>query len=181
MIFHGNVLNVVYQIFPQASSSPSSVTTLKRQLAPHDPAAVPRAPFSLAPLPLAASSPTKPDDLLIKTINNLRTVEINFQSLNAKREEFWWLLEATKPDIIYGCETWLNPNKTYVELFPPGYDLYRRDGKDGYGGVLLAIHSSLNSHQLNIKTDTEFIAAKIINKNQPIIVGALYRLPNKQQ
>ena len=131
--------------------------------------------------PLAASSPAKSDDFRIKTINNLRTVEINFQSLYAKREEFWCLLEATKPDIIFGCETWLNPSKTYGELFPPGFDLYRRDRKDSYGGVLLGIQSSLNSHQLNIKTDAEFIAAKIINRNQPIIVGALYRLPNNNQ
>ena len=58
---------------------------------------------------------------------------------------------------------------------PEGYDLYRRDRSDGYGGVFLGIHNSLNSRQIDIKTSTDFVAAKIVNNNQDIIVASLYR------
>jgi hypothetical protein len=90
-------------------------------------------------------------------------------------------VEAVKPDVIYGCETWLKPSISQAEIFPPGYDLYRSDRKDGYGGVLLGIHSSLNNHQISIRTESEFLAAKIINGNQSIIVASLYRPTDNNQ
>ncbi len=106
-------------------------------------------------------------------------LEINFQSIFSKREEFWSLVEAVKPDVIYGCETWLKPSISSGEIFPDGYDLYRRDRKDGIrGGVLIGIRSNLNNYQLDIQCESEFIAAKIINGNQSIIVAALYRPPS---
>ena len=117
--------------------------------------------------PLAQSSPTKSDR------HSLRYLEINFQSIYSKRDEFWSLIDAVKPDVIYGCETWLKPNISQGEIFPPGYDVYRRDRKDGWGGVLLGIHSSLNSYQIDIETNAEFVAAKIVNGNQNIVVAAL--------
>ncbi|XP_072046546.1 uncharacterized protein [Amphiura filiformis] len=131
--------------------------------------------------PMAKSSPSKPTNSPTANVNNLRTLEVNFQSVFAKRVEFWSLIEATKPDIIFGCETWLKPSISYGEVFPPGYNLYRKDRSNGHGGVLLAVHSSLNSHQIDIRTDAEFVAAKIINRNQPIVIGALYRTPDSNQ
>jgi len=113
-----------------------------------------------------------------KSPTNLRTLEINFQSISAKREVFWSLVDAVKPDIIYGCETWLKPDIRLGEIFPPGYNLYRKDRSDGYGGVLLGIHSSLSSHQLDISTEAEFVGAKIISGEQSFIVCALYRPTN---
>ena len=127
--------------------------------------------------PLAQSSPTKSDRHSVPSLHNLRYLEINFQSIYSKRAEFWSLIDAIKPDVIYGCETWLKPNISQGEIFPPGYDVYRRDRKDGWGGVLLGIHSSLNSYQIDIETNAEFVAAKIVNGNQNIIVAALYRTP----
>ena len=35
---------------------------------------------------------------------------INFQSVCAKKEEFWCLVHAVKPDVIIGSETWLKPD-----------------------------------------------------------------------
>ena len=43
----------------------------------------------------------------IKNHQGLRMLVINFQSIYSKGAEFWSLLEATKPDVIIGCETWL--------------------------------------------------------------------------
>ena len=35
----------------------------------------------------------------------MRVLEINFQSLKSKHEEFWSLLEQSEPNIILGSET----------------------------------------------------------------------------
>ena len=115
--------------------------------------------------------------------HHLRTLTINFQSIWGKKEVFWSLVEAVKPDIIFGCETWLNPQITKGEIFPPelGFELYRKDRNDNHGGVLLAIHTSLNNHQLDFETDAEFIAAKILSGKHTTIVGAFYRPTNNNQ
>ena len=78
---------------------------------------------------------------------NLKSLTINFQSILKKKEVFWNLVDEVKPDIIFGCETWLRPEVLSGEFFPADYALYRRDRRDGYGGgsswgfttVLLAI------------------------------------------
>ena len=126
--------------------------------------------------PLAMSSPKASTNRSFR--QNLRLLEINFQSVWAKRFEFWSLVDATKPDVIFGCETWLKPTKLNGEFMPDDFITYRKDRGDGYGGVFLAIHSSLNCHQLDIDTSTDLVAAKIVNGNQDIIVASLYRPTN---
>jgi hypothetical protein len=48
------------------------------------------------------------------------------------------LLDSRNPDILFGCETWLNPNITDNEILPEntGYNIFCKDRKDGYGGVM---------------------------------------------
>ena len=90
-------------------------------------------------------------------------------------------MDAVKPDIILGCETWLKPGITQGEIFPPEFSLYRKDRSDGYGGVLIGVHRSLISHQIDIDTDAEFIAVKILNGDQNIIVASAYRPTDNNQ
>ena len=130
--------------------------------------------------PIAQSSPSKPDTVR-KLPSTLRSLVINFQSVFKKREEFWCLVDATKPDIIIGSETWLNPEKGAAEFFPPNYSLYRKDRIDGYGGVLLGIHSSLISQEVSIVSTAEFIAVKLSDQKDDIIIGAAYRPTNNDQ
>ena len=135
--------------------------------------------------PCAQSSPSKPHanspSTCSSSVGSFRTLTINFQKLYNKREAFWSLVDATKPDIIFGCETWLNPSISQGEIFPPGYNLYRKDRKDSYGGVLMGIHDSLISHQVEVEPDVEFVAAKIISGKQNFVVGAAYRPPSSKQ
>ena len=129
--------------------------------------------------PAHSSSPTK-SNAKAKTVSNLRTLTINFQSIYGKREVFWSLVDATKPDIIFGCETWLKPDVSQGEFFPPCFTVYRKDRKDGYGGVLVGIHSSLMSQEIDVDSETELVAAKILCGKQNII-GAMYRPPRTKQ
>ncbi|XP_072181422.1 uncharacterized protein [Diadema setosum] len=127
--------------------------------------------------PLAKSSPSSKTKSH-QSFQNLRFLEVNFQSIFGKREEFWSVLDAVKPDVVFGCETWLKPGISNGEIFPPGFDVYRIDRQDGYGGALLAVHSSLNNHQISIKTEAELVAAKIVNNKQSIVVASFYRPTN---
>jgi hypothetical protein len=53
----------------------------------------------------------------------------------------WKLLE--RDIFILGCETWLKPTITNQEIIPPGYEVYRNDRHDWYGGVLVIVKSSV--------------------------------------
>jgi hypothetical protein len=131
--------------------------------------------------PSAQSSPSKLPSGSSNSASSLRTLTINFRSLFGKKEELWSLIDAVNPDIVFGCETWLKPGISRGEIFPLGYNVYRKDRRDGYGGVLLGISTSLISHQLDLDTETDFIAAKVLNGNDSIIVGALYRPTDNNQ
>ncbi len=131
---------------------------------------------SLPGSPLASSSPSKSRNQ--RSLQNLRFLEVNFQSLFSKRAEFWSLLDAVKPDVMFGCETWLKPRISTGEIFPPDYNVYRRDRPDGWGGLLLGIHTSLDSHQIDIQTGAEFVAAKIVSGKQSAVLASLYRPTN---
>ena len=75
------------------------------------------------------------------------------------------LLDTTKPDIIIGTETWLDPSISSSEYFPASrYTVYRRDrppnskGQSHGGRVLIAINSEFESTEINsLQTDCEIV------------------------
>jgi len=50
-------------------------------------------------------------------------------------------------------ETWLNNRIHNSEGLPTNYEVYRKDRKDGYGGVLIAVKNTLISQDPEIKSD----------------------------
>ena len=69
---------------------------------------------------------------------------INIQSIIAKKEAFWNLLDTYAHNIIIGCETWLTPNIFDDKIIPPTYKLYRTDG---YGSVLVEVRTNFISQE----------------------------------
>jgi hypothetical protein len=128
--------------------------------------------------PMCASSP-QPTQAKHK-LNSIRFLQANIQSINAKKEVLWELLDSTEPDIFAGCETWLNKNIGTSEILPPGFVGYRKDRPDGYGGVMIAVSNKLISEQIHIDTQDEVLAVKIqTNTASPLIIISAYRPPNK--
>ena len=82
---------------------------------------------------------------------NHRIAAINFQSVCAKKEELCCHIDAAKPDVIIDGETWLKPDISDSEIFPPGYHFYRKDRADWHGDVPLGISTSLNSTKIEIE------------------------------
>ena len=131
--------------------------------------------------PITTSSPkaTAPCKRKINT-DNIKVLTINFQSIKAKRESFWNLVESSKPDVILGCETWLKPTISNQEIAPPGYSIYRKDRDDGYGGVLVAVKSNFISSEVDIAFQSELVAVQVEGTgSSPLIIASLYRQPNR--
>ena len=122
----------------------------------------------------------------VKSLNSfsdssLKLMLINIQSIISKKEVFWELLGNYSPDIIAGCEIWLTSLILDNEIIPDNnYKLYRKDRKDGYGGVLLGIKSNLFSTPVDFDTSCEICAAIIqLSLNQQLVVINVYRPPNR--
>ena len=108
----------------------------------------------------------------------LSTLTINFKSIVAKQSYLHCLLNEQKPDIIFGCETWLSPSIQTSEFFPASYNVFRHDRNDGYGGVLLAVCNGLTCKVLPLPTNCEAVACELtINDNNKLILCAFYRPP----
>lgn len=87
---------------------------------------------------------------------------INFQSIKSKHRLVKNLIESTKPAIVIGTETLIDPTVTDNQIFPPNYKLYRKDRNMLGGGVLIAISNDIISIPVpELQTDCEIVWAKI--------------------
>ena len=63
----------------------------------------------------------------------------NISKLLICEAELLKIIDSSKPDIILGNESWLNPDIANSEIFPEDYDAIRKDREDGHGGSSLLI------------------------------------------
>jgi len=108
--------------------------------------------------------------------NKFTILNLNFQSIKNKKAETLNIIDSYNPDIIIGTETWLNDSVHNSEIFPPNYNIYRRDRRDAFGGVLVAMKADIMSDHLDVEINTESVYTSItLEKGKQLIVGALYR------
>lgn len=128
-------------------------------------------------LPKYESSPKKNKRIRNKAMP-LKLLNINCQSIIPKIGEWRHLLNTHQPDIVVATETWLKPEIFDAELDSDDYLIYRRDRtRTTRGGVLIAVHKTINSTIVNTDhTDAEIIWVKLmVYGQQHIILGACYR------
>ena len=85
------------------------------------------------------------------------------------------------PDVIICSETWHKSDISDSEIFPAGYHVYREDRADGHGGVLFGISISPDSNKIEIETEGEYVAAKMLSSQHVIIFADTYRPPRSDQ
>ena len=108
---------------------------------------------------------------------NISLLNVNMQSICAKKIKFQLMTEDTKPDDIVACETWLKPAVSCSEFIPSGYDSpFRKDWADGYGGVMTAIKTGLTAEQLMIPMPRELVAVKLKTSTIALIVIGILML-----
>ena len=112
--------------------------------------------------PVHASTPERKKQNANSFNVPLKMLTINFQSIKSKQGLVKNLIESTKPAIVIGTETWLDPTVTDNQIFPPNYKLYRKDRNMQGGGVLIAIFNDILSTPVpELQTDCEIVWAKI--------------------
>ena len=125
--------------------------------------------------PICSSSP----NITTKKAKQLRTMTINFQSIQGKKEELELALVENNIDVIFGCKTHLDPCIHDSKFLPLNYTrtCFRRDRKDGWGGVIIIVKNELIAEQVTSSMLSEIVAVKITSHRQPIIIAACYRPP----
>ena len=107
---------------------------------------------------------------------SISLINVNMQSICAKKLEFQLMVEDTTPDVIVACETWLTHAVNCSEFMPSGYGpTLRKDRAVGYGGVMIVIKTGVTAEQLMIPTPCELVAVKLKTSNTPLIVIGIYR------
>ncbi|CAC5424734.1 unnamed protein product [Mytilus coruscus] len=81
---------------------------------------------------------------------SLRILNVNCQSIRNKQHQVQNLIDSKKPDVMIMTETWLDSSITNSQIFPPEYNIYRKDRKENKtgGGVLIAIHNKFLSTEI---------------------------------
>ena len=67
--------------------------------------------------PVHASTPINKRNAHSKSNLPLRVLNINFQSIKRKQHIVNNIIESSKPDIVIGTETWLNPTSIITKSF----------------------------------------------------------------
>ncbi|XP_072028466.1 uncharacterized protein [Amphiura filiformis] len=112
---------------------------------------------------------------------SLKILNVNCQSVHAKRAGFQYLLQEEEPDIVVGSESWLHSNITSGEVFPSHYNIFRKDrdnNNDSHGGVFVAVKNDLIA-QDEQELDQEGCELKWISIHvsgiAPVYIGGFYR------
>ena len=74
-------------------------------------------------------------------------------------------------------ETWLSSSVLNNEIFPSSFTVFRHDRGSRGGGVLLAVHQSLSSHQLPSPSHLELVTVKVTHSSS-VIICVVYIPPN---
>ena len=125
-----------------------------------------------------SSTPTRQTQQNKNRQRPLRILNVNFQSAKGKTAAITHLIDSLRPDILIGCETWLDPTISSSENFPPGYKIYRKDRNRHGGGVLIAVSDSLtNMEEPTLShSSCEILWIKVKLKNaKDLLIGSYYR------
>ena len=101
-----------------------------------------------------------------------------------KTDELLHLIQDCDPFVIFITETWLSKCIPDAHLCLAGYSIYRKDRDNGetpYGGVLVAIKTSLNPSSVNISTNLETVFCYITVNSVKMKLGLVYRPPSSSQ
>jgi hypothetical protein len=110
----------------------------------------------------------------------------NCSGLRTKLSKFYLDVKSCHFKVFILVETWLNDSFNDSEIFDDDWLVYRKDrnyqitNTSRGGGVLIAIHKSLNSSLLEFtsNTNSDQVWAKIIFEDRLILVGSCYIPPS---
>jgi hypothetical protein len=135
--------------------------------------------------PQATSSPQATGTSTRKRMvrkDNFKVAVLNCNSLLGKVTEFQTFLSNTDPDIVLGTESWLKPEISNSEVFPPEYSVFRKDretdAKKTGGGVFILARREFICVDIPITTKCELQAVELkLHDQQNVKICNFYRPP----
>ena len=134
--------------------------------------------------PQATSSPHTNTTTRLRTPvkDNMKLAIVNCNSIVNKIQEFQTFLSVTDPDLVMGTESWLKPDITNSEVFPPEYAVFRRDRKSDTkksgGGVFILARKEYICTEIQVDINCEFQAIELQLKDQQNVkICNFYRPP----
>jgi len=129
---------------------------------------------------------TPPKHTVLHKNSFLKIFYHNCSGMRTKVDKFFVDIKSCNFNIIILIETWLNDSFLDSEIFGNDWIVYRKDrnyaltGTERGGGVLIAIHRSIDSESLSLNQndESEEIWAKLKISNQTIFMGACYLPPS---
>lgn len=116
--------------------------------------------------------------ILNKLKCGLKIAHINAQSLHGKMDEFQYIFENSKVDIICVSETWFKPEISDRIYNLHDYHLYRSDRLSHAGGVAIYVHNHIKCRTVcksEPNDKIEFILLEISNGFEKVLIGNVYR------
>ena len=124
-----------------------------------------------------SSKETNPSN---KTLDGLKLISININSIRGKKLDLLAFLEVHQPHVVAIQETKIDSSIATSELFPETcqYNIFRKDRNLHGGGVMLLIHKDSPHMPLSeLENDSESVWAKIFANKTSHYVASWYRQP----
>ena len=112
-----------------------------------------------------------------KLLNILSINLLINKSIWGEKEIFTKMLYSSNTDIVLCTETHLDPSIKDCEFLPKGYESFRRDCSDGWGGVIIIYKNTLICDEVYKSKKTELIAVKVETYQKPVVLYAAYSPP----
>ena len=131
--------------------------------------------------PVQASTPIKSDKTRRKMKTSITIVNVNCQSLSAKKESFNGMVSRVNPDVVISAESWLSNKDSDASVFSGNeYKVIRRDrGKDNdnLGGVFIMARKDLIiDREEELETNCEILWCRLeVYGTKTIHICAYYR------
>ena len=104
----------------------------------------------------------------------LNICHINAQSLYPKMDEFRFLFEDTKMDIVCVSETWFARDLPDSLVNANGYNILRNDRRGQAGGVAIFIRNSIRYKEIRRSEDNdkiEYLFVEIFGVDSKMLLG----------
>jgi hypothetical protein len=96
---------------------------------------------------------------------------------------FHHFIEQYEADVFVGTESWLTPDIADAEVFPRGYQIFRRDRtsteKDKGGGIFIGVKDACRADVLYNDDQNELLWVKVALGKEVIHLAAIYRAPDE--
>jgi exonuclease III len=159
-------------------SSLSSISTVSSSLnhsrsfsiLPTDATSTPRAP-----------RPGKPPRQFNTRPGKLKISSVNANGFSTKRLSLTELLSTENPDILLCQETKIDASVFTSEIFPPGYNVYRKDRLVNGGGVCIAVRDTIDvtdCPELDDNLELIWLTMKSVN-HENMYLGSFCRPSDK--